>query len=321
MTTFSSGWRDGFAAEGAAAAREANALIIADDPVAGLTAADAVAHAGGRAFATLRWQDAADTLGTHAVIDWIVIEAQHVAIDDVAAVLPRIDTLARATDARIVAALDFEQIDLFAATVLADRAALLCAPTLAERVAALAIAAPRGADVQERSREAETDRLRRLNEEVARIAETLARLTRDDAEPAPAPESVGDRRPPYGAGPAGPGVPVSARDIRQAIKSRRLRDQFFQRGLFEDPAWDMLLDLFAAELEDVAVSVSSLCIAAAVAPTTALRWIAKLTDAGLLDRRPDPFDKRRAFMVLSDTARAGIVAYCAAIKQAGLAIA
>ncbi len=55
---------------------------------------------------------------------------------------------------------------------------------------------------------------------------------------------------------------MTARDVREVIRARRLRDQFFERGLFEDPAWDMLLDLFAAELEQTQVSVSSLCIAA-----------------------------------------------------------
>ena len=58
----------------------------------------------------------------------------------------------------------------------------------------------------------------------------------------------------------------------------------------------MLLDLYAAELEGAQVSVSSLCIAAAVAPTTALRWIGRMTEAGLFVRQPDPFDRRRAFL-------------------------
>jgi hypothetical protein len=40
--------------------------------------------------------------------------------------------------------------------------------------------------------------------------------------------------------------------------------------LFADPGWDILLDLYAARQEGKQVSVSSLCIAAAVPPTTAL---------------------------------------------------
>jgi len=109
--------------------------------------------------------------------------------------------------------------------------------------------------------------------------------------------------------------PVTAHEVREVIRARRLRTQFFRRGLFEDPAWDMLLDLFAAELECTQVSVSSLCIAASVAPTTALRWIAKLSAAGLFERHADPFDKRRAFIALSPGARACMQGYFAAMKQ------
>ena len=56
----------------------------------------------------------------------------------------------------------------------------------------------------------------------------------------------------------------------------RARDRnVFRRGICR-----MLLDLLAARLERERVSVSSLCIAAAVPPTTALRWIRTLTDKG-----------------------------------------
>nr|WP_277924321.1 winged helix DNA-binding protein [Sphingomonas sp. CROZ-RG-20F-R02-07] len=78
----------------------------------------------------------------------------------------------------------------------------------------------------------------------------------------------------------------------------------------------MLLDLFAAELERAKVSVSSLCIAAAVAPTTALRWIARLTEAGLFERRPDPADRRRAFMALTPRASDGMRRYFAGVVRA-----
>jgi DNA-binding MarR family transcriptional regulator len=99
-----------------------------------------------------------------------------------------------------------------------------------------------------------------------------------------------------------------------------LRDQFFGTALFEDPGWDMLLDLYAAELEQARVSVSSLCIAAAVAPTTALRWIARMTDTGLFERRPDMHDRRRAFMVLSERASEAMRGYILATTGANLRI-
>ncbi|MFX4925881.1 hypothetical protein ABTC31_20055, partial [Acinetobacter baumannii] len=85
---------------------------------------------------------------------------------------------------------------------------------------------------------------------------------------------------------------ATAAEVRRIIRGRRLRDQFLGDGLFEDPAWDILLDLYAAHLEGTQVSVSSLCIAASVPPTTALRWIGRMSDLGMLERRPDPFDRR-----------------------------
>src|SRR3546814_9724336 len=86
------------------------------------------------------------------------------------------------------------------------------------------------------------------------------------------------------------------------LRQRRMREQYFPADLFADPAWDMLLDLYAARLERQPVSVSSLCIAAAVPATTALRWIKTMTDAGLFLREADPNDGRRIFIALAEGA-------------------
>ena len=74
----------------------------------------------------------------------------------------------------------------------------------------------------------------------------------------------------------------------------------------------MLLDLAAAAVEGRSVAVSSLCIAAAVPTTTALRWIRNLCDAGLFVRRDDPADARRAFISLTDDALSAMARYLAA---------
>lgn len=99
------------------------------------------------------------------------------------------------------------------------------------------------------------------------------------------------------------------RIVRQIIARRQARLKFFEGELFADPAWDMLLDLTAAEGEHQSVSVTSLCIAAMVPATTALRWIKQLVDCGVFQRRSDPSDKRRAFIALSDQTRAGMARY------------
>src|SRR3546814_4705778 len=69
-----------------------------------------------------------------------------------------------------------------------------------------------------------------------------------------------------------------AKEVRRMLRQRRMREQYFPADMFADPAWDMLLDLYAARLDRQPVSVSSLCIAAAVPATTALRWIKTMTD-------------------------------------------
>ncbi|MFN6933711.1 MAG: winged helix DNA-binding protein, partial [Tsuneonella sp.] len=88
-----------------------------------------------------------------------------------------------------------------------------------------------------------------------------------------------------------------------------LRADFLGGELFADPAWDILLDLTAARAEHSRVSVTSLCIASAVPPTTALRWITQMTDAGLLQRVEDETDRRRAFIELSDKAAEAMARY------------
>src|SRR3546814_14839235 len=99
------------------------------------------------------------------------------------------------------------------------------------------------------------------------------------------------------------------------FRQRRMREQYFPSGMFADPAWDMLLDLYAARLDRQPVSVSSLCIAAAVPATTALRWIKTMPDDGIFLRDADPNDGRRIFLPLADGAFAGLESYFAALDE------
>lgn len=100
-----------------------------------------------------------------------------------------------------------------------------------------------------------------------------------------------------------------ARLVRRRIRQRRERERHFPADLFADPAWDMMLDLYAAHYERREVSVSSLCIAAAVPATTALRWIKMMVDEGRFIRIADPDDGRRIHVRLSEHARAALDDY------------
>lgn len=97
------------------------------------------------------------------------------------------------------------------------------------------------------------------------------------------------------------------------IQERRLRERMLLGGLFADPAWDMLLELTASRIDDTLISVSSLCTASAVPPTTALRWIGLLEDAEMIERTFDTTDARRTYLALSQKGWCAMSDYFAAI--------
>lgn len=100
--------------------------------------------------------------------------------------------------------------------------------------------------------------------------------------------------------PGGSGSRPNAQSVRAIIRARRRRAEAFGADLFADPVWDMMLDLLAARLEGRPVSTSSLCIAAGVPGTTALRWIRLATERGLFVRVADPRDRRGVLVTLSE---------------------
>jgi DNA-binding MarR family transcriptional regulator len=178
----------------------------------------------------------------------------------------------------------------------------------AERTAALAIATARAGAMGGRLSDVASDqnaaRLRQLSDEVSRIAATLARL------------SSGPPAVPVAEVPAKGEVPhVAADTVRAVIRARRLRTRYFAEHIFADPAWDMLLDLLQAEIAQLRVPVSSLCIAAAVPATTALRWLKMMVQEGLFIRRADPHDGRRVFVELAPATSDALKRYFAEVGQ------
>jgi DNA-binding MarR family transcriptional regulator len=181
----------------------------------------------------------------------------------------------------------------------------------AERSAALAIVSSRmrmPQRVSDIASDQNADRLRQLSDEVSRIAATLARL------------SAGPAATPRRAEPLHNGdVPhVSAETVQSVIRARRLRTRYFPEYLFADPAWDMLLDLLQAEIAQLRVPVSSLCIAAAVPATTALRWLKTMVQEGVFLRRADPHDGRRVFVELAPEASRALRRYFADVGSAAV---
>ena len=85
---------------------------------------------------------------------------------------------------------------------------------------------------------------------------------------------------------------------------RRRRDTLLAPIIFADPEWDILLDLYAQSGFGRRISMSSLCIAAAVPATTALRCINAMVDQGVLAKSRDANDARRVLVELTDETKA-----------------
>lgn len=87
-----------------------------------------------------------------------------------------------------------------------------------------------------------------------------------------------------------------SRPAQLMMEVRKKRDGIFGSQLFEDPAWNMLLDLHVSTQAGKVVTVSDLCLASGASATTALRRLSTLLELGLIERLPDPVDRRRVLV-------------------------
>jgi len=270
-------------------------------------------------------QPEAVSLGDLVLVDCPVIDGAELAA------LAQLDMRAAKAGSQLVVSTSMGSLDDVFGCLDQSEPQILVTPSRAERVIALGrVLARAGNRVRELS---EDDRLAllRLTEQVGQIAHKLEQISSTSLPPSPEHnsasafrfdggdyrgkmetkhdargEDIGERlvrssRPPL----------PDPRLVRKIIRQRQLRARFFEGDIFADPAWDMLLDLTAARAEHVRVSVTSLCIASGVPPTTALRWIGQMTDAALMQRVDDETDRRRAFITLTDKAADAMARYFA----------
>ena len=104
------------------------------------------------------------------------------------------------------------------------------------------------------------------------------------------------------------GIDIDARNLRRAkviYAIRRRRDVLAGiGGLFGEPGWDILLDVYVAQKSRLAMQVSSVCLEAGVPSTTILRWLSRLEGEGLIYRTSDNVDARRRFVRLTEAGEA-----------------
>ena len=94
-------------------------------------------------------------------------------------------------------------------------------------------------------------------------------------------------------------------DVGRALKLRASRAEIFGDGLFSEPAWDMLLKLYAADLGGRAETISNVCLASGVPPSTALRWLRHLQGEGWIEGSFDPHG-RQSLIAISAKSRAAM---------------
>ena len=286
---------------------EPSVLIVADSAAGMERAGHAAGAAGCRVSGTFAPGDAAGRLDRQVALDALLIDVSGVDADgELSALFDRAEAAARAGSFRTIISTPIGLVDLVAARTMHADIFQLCEAGPAEwRDSVMLATMPRTIRLEDVNKQGLPPRLAMLSEAMGQIASILASLPEEEALAAGGPED-GDRQ---------AESQIDAGQILAMIRARRLRDDYFKGGLFADPAWDMLLDLMVARLERKRVAVSSLCIAAAVPPTTALRWIKALTERGHFVRVADAQDGRRVFIELSDKTAAKLEAYLGAAQR------
>jgi len=95
---------------------------------------------------------------------------------------------------------------------------------------------------------------------------------------------------------------------RQLLQARIKMAELVPKGLFRDPAWDMMLELFISGEEGGILFVKQLMIASGESSGAAMRRIDRLENADLIERIPDPLDHRRVIVRLTDRGRSAMIA-------------
>lgn len=88
-------------------------------------------------------------------------------------------------------------------------------------------------------------------------------------------------------------------------RTARQRLRYFSPEFLGEPYWEMLLELFIQFAGGAKVSTKALCIASGAPDTTALRLIAQLETAGLIERSESQIDRR---VTLVNLTRHGVIA-------------
>ncbi len=103
------------------------------------------------------------------------------------------------------------------------------------------------------------------------------------------------------------------RRAQRFLAMQRKRSLFFANdGLFGNPAWELLLEIYIATETQDCISKPDLFGAISTTPTIASRWIGVFVDHGYVTRCEDHGDDR---ICMTQEARADCIAYLDAVTE------
>lgn len=102
---------------------------------------------------------------------------------------------------------------------------------------------------------------------------------------------------------------------RIVIATRRTRERYFDRDLFGEPAWDILLALYVTEDSGSRFTTSKLADFIGVPLSTVVRWIKTLEQQSLVERVDHPTDRRVVFIHLLEKGRKALDAFLGAMPE------
>lgn len=96
---------------------------------------------------------------------------------------------------------------------------------------------------------------------------------------------------------------------RSIFHGRLTRARHFNRSMFGEPAWDILLLLFINDRSDSWLTATRLAELIEQPFSTVVRWIDYLEKERMIERRQDPKDKRISIIGLLDKGRQSVSSY------------
>jgi DNA-binding MarR family transcriptional regulator len=102
---------------------------------------------------------------------------------------------------------------------------------------------------------------------------------------------------------------------RKLFHERKVRQRFFSKAMFSEPAWDMLLALYIADAVGTKQTVSRLASLIYTPMTTTMRWLNYLEKERFVLRSEHPSDNRQMLITLTDAGRSAIEDYFRVILQ------